>query len=359
MPSSDNRVIIACAGSGKTTRLVEEALKDPDKRIAMVTYTNSNAREIKAKFGERNSGVPGRVDVLTWFEFLLRECARPYQKAKFDRWPVTSMLFVEQRSTKGISEANTPRYYFSSGRQIYSDKVARFAFECETRSHGRVSGRLARIYTDIFVDEFQDLAGWDLEVIEFLLRSPLRVTLVGDPRQFVYRTNPSGKNSQYLGVGIVQRVHEWEKAGLCASESMSKTYRCSEEICAFSNLLWPGMEPMVSEPRDSSDHEGVFLVGEDVVERYLWRFGPRVLRQSKRSPSPDADPLNFGSAKGLEFERVLIVPTGPIKKYLETGDLKHVEKGKQKLHVAVTRARRSVAFLFAGDSPTVRKAWRP
>ena len=75
MPLSENRVVIACAGSGKTTRLVNESLASRDRRIAIVTYTNNNIREIVKRFGELNSGVPGHVDVMTWFGFLLRECA--------------------------------------------------------------------------------------------------------------------------------------------------------------------------------------------------------------------------------------------------------------------------------------------
>lgn len=70
MPSSENRIIVACAGSGKTTRLVNEALASRDRRIAFVTYTNNNTREIKKKFGELNSGIPKHVDVMTWFAFL-------------------------------------------------------------------------------------------------------------------------------------------------------------------------------------------------------------------------------------------------------------------------------------------------
>lgn len=73
MPLSENRVVIACAGSGKTTRLVNESLASRDRRIAIVTYTNNNIREIVKRFGELNSGVPGHVDVMTWFGFLLRE----------------------------------------------------------------------------------------------------------------------------------------------------------------------------------------------------------------------------------------------------------------------------------------------
>ena len=63
--------------------------------------------------------------------------------------------------------------------------------------------------------------------------------------------------------------------------------------------------------------------------------------------------MNFGIAKGLQFDRVLILPNNPIKKYLKTGDIKHVEKSKEKLCVAVTRARHSVAFVFDGRSPVV------
>ena len=56
--------------------------------------------------------------------------------------------------------------------------------------------------------------------------------------------------------------------------------------------------------------------------------------------------MNFGQAKGLNFERVLILPNGPIKKFLKTGDIKKVEKSRAKFYVALTRARYSVAFLY-------------
>lgn len=69
------------------------------------------------------------------------------------------------------------------------------------------------------------------------------------------------------------------------------------------------------------------------------------------------DALNFGLSKGLQFDRVLIVPTGPMKKYLKTGVLSHVEKARDKLHVAITRARHSAAFVFDDASPVVPKRW--
>ena len=47
MQSNRNRIVIASAGSGKTTFLVDEALTKPDKKIAILTYTNNNINEIE------------------------------------------------------------------------------------------------------------------------------------------------------------------------------------------------------------------------------------------------------------------------------------------------------------------------
>jgi len=359
MPSSENRVIIACAGSGKTTRLVTEALKDRNRRIAIVTYTNNNTREIGKRFAEVNSGVPKHVDVMTWFGFLLRECARPYQRSKYDEKRIESLLFVNKQSTRGIAEANTRHYYFAGGDLIYSDKIAPFVVECEKRSSKAVTARLGQIYTDLFIDEFQDLAGWDLEVIRMLLQSGIRVTLVGDLRQHIYSTNPSRKNKQYLGIRAVKLAEIWEKDGLCSLEHMSATHRCNGPICELSNRLWPGMDAMTPLRNDATDHDGVFLVAENLVKEYIERFKPQVLRHDRRAETYGCEALNFGLAKGLQFKRVLIVPTTPIKRYLQDGALSHVKKSRDKLHVAVTRASYSVAFVFDGQSPVVPSRWNP
>jgi len=106
---------------------------------------------------------------------------------------------------------------------------------------------------------------------------------------------------------------------------------------------------MVPLQENLTGHDGVFLVAENRVNEYMRRFNPQVLRYDKRAKSVGNEGLNFGTAKGLQFNRVLIVPTGPIKKYLETGDAATLTS-KEKLYVAVTRARHSVAFVFDGKA---------
>lgn len=359
MPSSENRVIIACAGSGKTTRLVKEARENIDRRIAIVTYTNNNTREIRNKFGKLNSGVPKYVDVMTWFSFLLRECARPYQRSKYTEKRIESLLFVNEQSALGSDQTDTRRHYFANGEFIYSDKIAKFSVKCEEESGQRVTSRLQQIYTDVFIDEFQDLAGWDLDVIEMFLKSEIRVTLVGDPRQHIYSTNRSRKNKQYLGIKVVNLVEKWQKDGLCSLEHVTATYRCNGAICDFCNALWPDMKAMTPLRNDEIDHAGVFLVGENAVEEYIRRFNPQVLRHDRRAKTFGCEAINFGLAKGLQFERVLIVPTNPVRKYLQSGELRHIKTSKDKLHVAVTRAFYSVAFVYEGSSVVVSNRWMP
>lgn len=359
MPSSENKVMIACAGSGKTHDLVRKALSDSDRRIAIVTYTNNNTREIIKRFGELNGGKPKHVDVVTWFAFLLREGARPYQCSRYSEKRIESLFFVKEQSAEYVKETETRRHYFANGDLIYSDKIAKFVVKCESASGQRVTARIRQIYTDVFIDEFQDLAGWDLDLVEMLLRSAIRMTLVGDPRQHIYSTNPSRKNKQYLGIKVVELIQKWETDGLCQIVPVSGTRRCNQAICDFANGLWPGMDDMVALTDVRTQHDGVFQVAPSAVEHYVRRFHPQVLRHQGRKNAPPYEQagLNFGVAKGMECDRVLIVPTEPIKKYLKTGELKHVEKGKDRLHVAVTRAFHSVAFVYDGPSVVVPNRW--
>jgi len=333
--------------------LVKSALEDHARRVAMVTYTNNNANEIVGRFGKIRSGVPTHVDVGTWFGFLLRECARPYQTAKYDKPPIERLTFVNQRSAPYVAESNTARYYTSLSGGVYSDKIARFVIACEEESGGAVTRRLSRIYSHIYIDEFQDLAGWDLEVVRALLDSGIDLTLVGDPRQHIYSTNPAKKNEQFLGANVTKLLDAWEADGLCTVESINVTHRCPQEVCDLTNQLWPGMPDMTSAASPGDGHVGVYLVSENLVGRYLDEVRPQVLRHSRRSNDYGAKALNFGQAKGLQFPHVLIVPTSPIRKFLKDGSLRHVKKGRDRLHVAITRAQRSVAFVYNGSSPII------
>jgi ATP-dependent DNA helicase UvrD/PcrA len=351
MPSNENRLVIASAGSGKTSLLVAEALSRPDKKIAILTYTNNNINEIGRKFYEKRGGIPRGVDVLTWFSFLLGECARPYQRSVYGKRRVKTIYFTNRHSAKGIPHSQTDLYYFSHGDEIYSDKISRFVIDCETNSHGLVTKRLADIYDEVLIDEFQDLSGYDLDLLELFLNTGIRLMMVGDPRQCTYNTNNALKNKQYRGIGILNLIRKWETNNLCKIENHAISHRCNQKICDFADMLWPDMKKTVSRNNATTGHDGIFVVSKNSVHEYVKRYNPTLLRYDRKSKETYGYPvLNFGNAKGLEFDRVLIIPHGSIRKYLISGDVDDIGGSLAKFYVAVTRARYSVAFLYDGES---------
>lgn len=72
-----NKLIIAAAGSGKTTHLVKEALKITDSRVLITTYTEANENEIKKKFYAINGCIPENITIQTWFSFLIQHGVKP------------------------------------------------------------------------------------------------------------------------------------------------------------------------------------------------------------------------------------------------------------------------------------------
>lgn len=80
---------------------------------------------------------------------------------------------------------------------MYSDKIAKFVCRCEKETKGKVFQRISRIYPKIYVDEIQDLAGYDLDIIKSLLQADCDVMMVGDPRQVTYHTHNEAKYKKY------------------------------------------------------------------------------------------------------------------------------------------------------------------
>lgn len=368
MQLPNNKLIISVAGSGKTTFLVREAIKVRSDRVLITTYTEANEREIKKKFYELHGSVPANITIQTWFSFLLQHGVRPYQGSLFDG-EIRGMLLVNSASgisfvnNRGISvpyteEKDFMKYYFSASQKIYSDKISKFVVKCNEKSSGAVVNRLAKIFQYVFIDEVQDLAGNDLEVLKILFHSNIRTTMVGDPRQVTYVTHHEKKYSNYSHGNIKQFILDKAKK-VCAVDEITLTYshRNNAEICDFSSKLYPELSPSLpcscSECRSAErEHSGVFVVKSGDVEAYRKKYNPTVLRY-QLSVEPE---WNFGNCKGLGFDRVLIYPTAPMIKYLRDGILKKIvstKTGKKevdsfdraKFYVALTRARYSVTIV--------------
>jgi DNA helicase II / ATP-dependent DNA helicase PcrA len=109
-------------------------------------------------------------------------------------------------------------------------------------------------------------------------------------------------------------------------------------------------------------------VSPQYIDEYVARYNPIILRWNRQANEEICQgrlTYNFGEAKGIGFDRVLILPTERYAKFL-SGD--HSAFGnndsdgaRNKLYVAITRARYSVAFLLDCSSTLLSgiEVWQP
>lgn len=377
----NNKLIISAAGSGKTTYLIDHALSLPkEEQVLITTYTEENETEIRSKILKKKKCIPSNITIQTWFSFLIQHGVRPFQGSMNNElWnkDITGMLLISEKS--GIQyktqrgpvywseETDFDKHYFTSTGRIYSDKISKFIVKCDNLTDGDVVSRVSRIYSHIYIDEVQDLAGYDLELIKLLFKSKSNILLVGDPRQVTYLTHHSTKNKKYQDGKIKDYLLENCKKLLAEDsideKTLNKSHRNNKEICDFASKLFEGIyeksEPCTCDScrAEEVEHVGIFLLKKTDVNEYLKKYKPIQLRWNKKTlVSQDYNVYNFGESKGQTYNRVLIYPTSNIINWIKdnsfdftkqnNGKTVKIEGAKEKFYVALTRARYSVAIVY-------------
>jgi len=352
-----SKLLIASAGAGKTTFLIKET-KKINSRILITTYTRSNEEEIKKAIIYEYGCIPSHIELLTWYEFLLRHGVRPFQGSMDDFLYEKSIgfLFKNEQSTKGIEEKDTLRYYFNTTLKIYSDKISQFIINCNVKINGSIISRIESIYSHIFVDEIQDMVGYDLDILHLLIKSNIELLLVGDPRQTTYFTHPTTKYKKYQDGKIENYFKEIvnKKKEICKidKDTLNQSHRNNQVICNLSSKLYPSLpraeECICDKCRnyDENGHIGIFLLFEKDISNYLEKYEPIQLRWNVKTKGDPKFPIhNFGDAKGKSFDRVLIYPTKDMKLWIINNEHILEDQTRAKFYVAITRARKSSAIV--------------
>jgi len=226
-----------------------------------------------------------------------------------------------------------------------------------------VVNRLSRIYQNIFIDEVQDLAWWDLELIKLFSMSSSKILLVWDPRQVTYLTNHSTKYKKYKGWRIpffLSEVCDWLFS--ISDDILWASHRNNRDICDYSSKLFPEYTktvPCVCAycrqdicqycDSDISEHEWIKRISKDDAEEYIRQYTPQILRR-ELAKHPE---LNYWASKWKSFCRVLIYPTDVIESWINWKIKDIPFTTRCKFYVAITRARHSVAIV--GNWNTARQ----
>lgn len=349
MPS-DNIALIAAAGSGKTTCVVNEIKNVGAEKILVATYTIANARKLKNDIEKEMGVVPSNVDIMTWHSFLLHHCIRPFRSVAYGK-RIERIDFDARIENFRIPETNTRAFYFASNNALYKDRASKFALKCNSLSHNSVIERLESIYSRIFIDEVQDMAGDDLDLLSLLFESKIKVFVVGDIRQAIYFTCNARKNKGNRGSKLIDYFRKLELRELLKIEFRDYSYRCKQCICDLSDSLFPKIDEKTTSLNDTpTNHEGLYIIRSEDFDEYVKKYNPVVLRWSIRSALPQTKSffrvMNIGLSKGATFDHVIIMCTKEFKNFVKEGAIPKSDKAKCELYVAITRARYSVGFVY-------------
>lgn len=360
-------MLIASAGAGKTHRIAEECcqLADDNNRVLVVTYTENNQKEIISKYKSMGIANPSNIIVKGWYTFLLEDLIRPYQ-AKIFAKRIDSINFNSHNphlrngrtipgTAEKIGQQFNPRHFLTAcNTKAHTEFLSKLATRVCAVNNNQPIARLESIYQHIFIDEVQDLAGWDFDVLKALARMNTPITCVGDFRQTIYSTtsNPKQPRSNQQKLDAFTRLR-------FETENMAVSRRCIQTICDFADTIHQGDGYVPTQslvgvtPVEFQAHQGVFIVPKSRLQEYLETYSPVILRNSVASARElnvtSIKKVNFGISKGLSFDRTLVIPTQNILNFIcgnqNAFDGGGTDKAKNTFYVTCTRSRYSLAFL--------------
>ena len=368
----NNKVIFAAAGNGKTYNLCKEAInlaKTSKKYILLISYTHEGVISIEKEYKKQNFGVIDyNVKILTWYSFLLQEFIKPYQnllelKSKIYKKEVNFVIsenyiksiafYEEENKNSKFFRKDHIQYYMNNNKDLIKDKVSQFAFLYLDTLEKNVLDRLETIYSNIFFDEIQDCAGWDLEILKKLFTSKIVVTCVGDYKQATFRTNNSNKNSKYRDDKIKIFFEELGQKSQCQITYENNTRRFNKEICNFINTIHNDQDSLVTSEEDSIDNIteniGVYIIKSKYLELYCNYYAPTIIQYNKKTNikfKHTCKIFNYGTSKGQTFDRTVIIPTATVLDFIFQGKKIEAPQTLSKFYVACTRARHSIVFVI-------------
>lgn len=343
MQSPKNRAIIAVAGARKTQTIIDSALATPNARVLITTFTNANLLEIRRRIEQRSGAVPPNIQLETWFAFLLRAGVRPYQHYVLGRTGLVRGLNFKGRRHRFAKKARPLQFFLDPRHNVFRDGASHLACQVNEMSDGRVIARLEKLYDDIYIDEVQDMVGYDLDFLDLLFESVVRLTVVGDPRQHTLATNQGTRHRRYRGAGLMRWFER--RAATCVREDWVVSHRCNQSICDFASALFPNLPPLRAGHEVTTGHDGISTIEKMEVGAYVEHYQPQILRDKKTSDTLGFSALNIGVSKGATYDRVLVFPTRPMRQFLDDRDPSRL-RAPERLYVAVTRARHSVTFVL-------------
>lgn len=327
----DKRIILAVAGSGKTTSIIKQI--NENDRALIIAFTDNNYGLLKMKLSEKFKGIPKNISVKSYFSFLYSFCFRPFEGL------LRSNGIIFDYDNINYKKSGSLLRYMNKNRYLYSNYLAEYILINHIED---VKNRIKKYFDYLYIDEIQDFASYDFELIKRLAQIDMNILYVGDFYQHTFSTSRAGSKNSTLYDDYRRYLSNFEEILTIDTELLKKSYRCKKNVCDFvtSKLgiqIIPYYENYDVNVKLISSPEGIDLIMRD--KKIMKLFYNNHHKYKCRSD-------NWGNCKGLSFVEVCVILTSEAFKCLKKGTFNSLKSGtRNRFYVACTRSSGNLYFI--------------
>jgi hypothetical protein len=332
----DKRVIFAVAGSGKTKYIIDKLTLD--RRFLIITYTNNNICEIRKRIIQKFNYFPDNIKLLSYFAFLYSFCFKPllsYKvKSKGINWTQPPEFTLKLKRTN-------EKFYIDRNQKLYHNRIAKL---CENQNIlSDINSRIEKYYDCLYIDEIQDFAGHDFNLLKSITKATCEILFVGDFYQHTFDTSNDGNVNSGLFDNYDSYQKRFKQMGLTVDPTtLQNSHRCSKTVCNFirDNI---GIFISATTERESD----LKIIDNQTNADSIIKDNSIVKLFYKENYKYDCYSQNWGSSKGINhFNDVCIILNQTTKQAFDRNQLSSLKsQSKNKLYVACSRANNNLYFV--------------
>lgn len=342
----DKKIIFAVAGAGKTTSIINRLTLD--KRAIIITYTENNYFHLRNRIIQKFGYLPNNIVVQTYFTFLYSFCYRPFfhhtYGAKGINWELPPSY------TRMLKRTDL-RFYLDDYKRLYSNRIAKLV----TNNTGisDIINRLEKYFDELYIDEIQDLAGHDFNLLKEICNASINILLVGDFYQHTFDTSRDGSTNANLYNDFQKYKKIFVNIGVSIDTStLTRSYRCPPSVCNFINEnlninIESGLitSHLVNFESNKEKVANIFY-DEDIVKLFF-----------KEHHKYRCYSNNWGKSKGLDnYSDVCVVLNPTTLKGYKKNDFSDLPpSSRNKLYVACTRTKKNLYFISESELKNFKK----
>lgn len=332
----DKRLILSVAGSGKTTFIINQL--NLETRSLIITYTNNNYDNLRKKVVDKFGYIPESIRIYTYFDFLYNFCFKPYLYFKI---PAKGINWNTPPAFTQRLKRNNIKFYIDSNWKLYHNRIAKLLDESSV--YDKVNHRIEKYYDNLFIDEIQDYGGHDFNFILSMMRSNVRICLVGDFFQHTFDTSSDGNVNKTLYSDLDKYKKKFTTAGVAVDCcTLSNSYRCSPSICTF--IQSELNIPIFSHRQDQVEIR-LIEASDQIQQLFKCKDTVKLFYQNHHKYPCFSE--NWGASKGVDsYNDVCVVLNKSTYDLYKKNKLIEMNgKTMNKFYVACTRARRNLYFI--------------